>query len=941
MPAFDRLLAGMARIMLASLVVFPVFAEPLALDFHKGGEAVFDIPMEGLAQQFALMPGGAYLEASATLTGIPRQMSFSDNQLFVAAGAEGLLVYDVASGHDAKLVSGLKWQGEITALAVGDGHAYLSDSKGALLVIDVQDHARIRQLASFPMAVVPEALALDNGRLYWTGGNRFGILDVSRPETPRSIATMPLQDRTTAIQIREGFAYLAQPLQGLLVLDVHDPAAIRQVARFPGQVKDVFVANGNAYLANGETGLTILDVADPSAPRWVGSANNLGDVLSLRYDDGYVTLINDRSEVSLIDVQRPKLPRVIDTYAMDCPLHALAFSGRQAWVVTDANLDTIDFSAPPPNVSSLGANFGGSRRAVIRDGILYVADWFSGLHMYDISDPHAPRHLSNYHTGGSSKGVLVRDQHVFVADDDHGVQILDISDPKHPRKVSQVATPGLAYTMKLVGDYLYLADHRGGFQIISVADIGHPTIVGSASTTGKVWAVAVENDRAWLAADSDGLVLFDVSDPARPTQLAAYDLGGAAEDVVIRNNLAYVTSFENGLHIFDISQPLQAKEIGYLATPGNARGIQLVGDLAYIADWVSGIQVVNIADPVHPAIVGSYDTDGRSWGVLVQGRFAYVLDWWGGIIVLDVSDPAAPSLAGAYHARGMTRDVVTRDSVAYVADGSNGLQVFDIKNPLNPIWMAGVDLPGDAQHVCLDGKKAYIESPDAEAEVDITNPFEPRQRAPQATGVAVKRHCIELQADDPRLEKLPPMDIIRRQGGLLATYSRSTGISLYDFPALNLLSRFNPGVTLVDMQFSNGHLYASSGENPGLFDIDISNPRHPMLKTAYSMPGRPGKFSVFSGSVFMAGNQTLSELQLLPKMSARMERRNGRLNIKVPKDMPLGSYDLLAIDPVTGKHTLRHDVLRIVMPVPKKPAFTLQDLERELRKRGLKPHTYP
>ncbi len=957
-------LAWSVGLLLTGLFSPTIFASvPNTLNYRAGGTITLDVPDVRKGDQFALLPGGAYLAAMTEMQSKALSLVKEGDILFVAAGEEGLLVFEALPDATPRLLTQLKWQGKITNIAVRDGYAYLADSVGSMLLLDVHDPNRPTQIASVTLAAMPDAMFVDQGRVYWAAGQHFGILDVSHPQAPLQLAEFSLDSPATAIQVVAGYAYLAQPQTGLLILDVSDQANIHESARFRGQVKDVVVAQDKAYLANGKTGLTVLDVSDPRAPRWLGSANDLGDARALRYDDGYVALANEHSEITLLDVRHPDLPRVVDAYDMDCPLHAIAFAHNRVWAGTDTGFDTIDFSAPAPSISSIGANFGGSRRAVIRDNVLFVADWFSGLHLYDISDPRSPRHLSNFHTHGSSKGVLVRGNNAFVADDDHGVQILDISDLKHPRKISEVPTPGgLAYTMKLVGDYLYLADHRGGFKIISVADLAHPAIVGSASTGGKAWAVAVVGDLAYVAADSSGLLVFDVNDPRQPKQLVAYDVGGAAEDVVIRDHFAYVTSFDNGLHIFDISKPLQARELSHFPTPGNARGIQLVGDLAYIADWVSGIQIVNVADPAHPFTVGAYDTKGRSWGVNVQGRYAYVLDWWGGVVVLDVSDPSAPTLAGAYHARGMTRDVVVRDSYAYVADGSNGLQIFDVKNPLNPIWMAGVDMTGDAQSVCLAGNTAYIATgATGVVTVDIRDPFMPKwlAQSPVPANLVRARIGNPAAADQQRCEafysdgmealdtrvpehqrllgKLPAhADLLRLHNNLLVLYQKDSGIALYDYPSLKLLSRFNPGEEVIDMQVSGKHLYAS-GSVFSLLDLDISNRRHPVLSAAYTLDSRPGKLSEFSGSVFMAGNETLAEVNLLPKTTTKSGPGRRSVTVTVPKDMPLGSYDLLELDPLTGKRSVYHDVLRMVMPAMDKPRFTMQDFERAMRKRGLKP----
>jgi hypothetical protein len=53
--------------------------------------------------------------------------------------------------------------------------------------------------------------------------------------------------------------------------------------------------------------------------------------------------------------------------------------------------------------------------------------------------------------------------------------------------------------------------------------------------------------------------------------------------------------------------------------------------------------------------------------------------------------------------------------------------------------------------------------------------------------------------------------------------------------------------------------------------------------------------------------------------------------------MPLGSYHLLALDAVSGMRTTYYDALRVAMPPPTKPRFSMEDFERAMRKRGLTP----
>jgi hypothetical protein len=969
-------------------------ATPPVIDARHGGQAALTIPDLPEGAQLALIPGGAYAKSAVALASPVLTVTIDGNHAYVASGADGMQVFELSLDAPPRLLAQFKGRGDITHVVLRDGYAYLTEGGGALLIVDVRDPAQPRPLARYPLPLPVDALCVEKSRVYWVGGKQFNILDATDPQKIRVLGSMALAAPVTALQVANSYAYLAEGQAGLAILDVRDPVHMREAGRMKGEVRDVAVADDRAYLANGATGLTILDIAAPEAPRWLGSINRIGTAQALSYSEGYLALENDRNELMFIDAKNPKLPKVLASHPSERAANGFAIAQKQVLAGTDAGLELIDFSAPVPNTVNIGVNYGGSRRAVIRDNILFVADWFSGLHLYDISDPAAPRHLANYHTQGSSKGVLVRGDNAFVADDDHGVQILDIRQPEQPRKISAVATPGLAYTMKLVGDYLYLADHRGGFHIISVADVNHPAIVGSAPTVGKAWAVDVAGSLAYVAADSAGLLVFDISDPTQPRQIAAYDTGGAAEDVVIRDHLAYVTSFDSGLHIFDISIPTAAREIGHLATPANARGIELVNDLAYIADWVSGIQIVNIANPAKPYTVGSYDTPGWSWGVRVKGRYAYVLDWWGGVVVLDVSDPANPTRAGAYHARGWTQDVMVRNDYAYVADGDNGLQIFDVKNPLNPIWMTGVDTAGEAQSVWLENNVAYLAAGTGGLlAVDVADPFQPKRlrhfaadtdlvrahgkllyaarrgqgvsvidadtghpyaqlvaaandlwpaenRLLLATETGVEIFDLSKPQHPRRIKHLPhPATLVRVQGKLLVLYHPSTGFSFYDYATFKLLGRLNPGETITDMKLDGRRLYAS-GSRSGLLVLDVSNARRPALGAAYPDARHATRLSVFAGAVFMTGNETLSEVRLLQQAAIRRDKR-GTVVVNAPPNLPPGSYHLMVLDPISGARSTLFDALRVELKPSGKPRFTLQDLERAMKARGLDPALHP
>jgi hypothetical protein len=647
----------------------------------------------------------------------------------------------------------------VTSLQVDDDHLYAATNAGQVVVYHIGPGDRLELLHTLSVDAPVNALAVTDGKAYVLAGHQkllvFSL--ATSGKGPQKQAELQLPSRFNALYASGTRVYLSGDEMGVQIVDVSNPSKpqIHPGFRLSGQGQDITVDGNLAFVAGGASGVTVFDVSDPDHIQWLGSHNKMGAVYNVAVYQGIIAVVNNAGErlVSL-DVSNPQLPITDSIFKTHGRIHDLLVDWPYVYVAGSDGVERVDFSSSAAiQISNEGINQGGSRRAFIRDNIAYVADWFSGLHMYDISIPNAPRHLGNFHTPGSSKGVVVRDNIAFVGDDDHGLQIIDISDPQHPRKISEVMSKGLAYTMKLVDNLIYLADHRGGFDIIDVSDIRKPKIIGSYDTPGKSWAIDVRDDIAYVADDTSGLLVFDVHDPDAIELIGQFDPGGYAEDVVIAGNQAYVAFFDKGFYILDISNPRQPQLTGHTPIPGNARSVTLDGPYAYIAGWESGLQVVDIRKLSAPKIVAYYDTDGSAWGVDIYKNHAYVWDWWGGVKVIDISNPLHPRAAGRYHGKGLIRRLAIAGDFLYTANGAGGMQVYDIKNPLNPIWATGLDVSGAVLDVALAGDKAYLAAGDAGLAIaDISDPFYTRwlghlQTPGRIQRVVGEEHLLIVQDD--------------------------------------------------------------------------------------------------------------------------------------------------------------------------------------------------
>jgi len=766
-----------------------------------------------------------------------------------------------------------------------------------------------------------------------------------------------------------------------------------------GQAFNMFYQDDVLYVADGDIGATVYRVDDKGRLQWMGSHSKLGSVNQIWSYADKILIRNERLRLAELNFDDPSLPITGDIYKPTTPIDHAAAADGFVYAAYSSSLKRIDFQrSGATQISNEGINLGGSRRAFVKDHIAYVADWFSGLHIYDMRIPQQPRHLGNYHTPGSSKGVVVENNIAYVADDDHGLQIIDVSNPSAPRLISHISSTGLAYTLKYHRKKIYLADHRGGFHIIDVANPQNPREITHYDTPGKAWAIAVKNNTVFVADDQSGLLVFDVSNAAKPKKIGQYKPGGYAEDLQIVGNIAYVSFFDQGLHIIDISKPRKPRLIAELAIPGNARSVTVRNNVAYIAGWESGLQVVDVSDNKHPRLLANLDTNGSTWGVDIEGDNAYLWDWWGGVKVADISNPQQPRLLGQYQDSDIIRAVDIEQNHAFVAQSANGLQVFDVTNPANPIWMTGLNLPGTASSISASADRAYVALGGAGiAVVDISNPFQLRLLAHIPVAAAIRQLLYhhgalyvatannEILVFDAQANTLPKLrqriDAAVNQWAISGNnliISSDHGIQSLSLQHLTATGpRYLPATSFSCLAASDSLLAACDQDgaihvvrrhrdsferiavlpakpNPlslllqeqwlfindattGVEQFDISVANQPRLLAQYRATGSDNKMALYKDSLLFSGNRTLNSLPLAPTLSAL--ESDGEVKIQLPGKLSMGYYHLWIRNP-NGDTWFYPNSLHVGLKRARKPAISMEKF-KQLMQQQLQKSTTP
>lgn len=293
--------------------------------------------------------------------------------------------------------------GDSTGLQVDGERLYAGNNWGGVTVLDLSDPDRPRPVASTRRMLRPNpgsAGFLARGGRLWLQGNEDRVLRALDLGTGRVLAQRPVGRPAPAGDTRrfgagypafaDGLLYLpgfarvlrAETLellgedqgagfehdsaglvtlrgrrhavltgeQGLVLVDVHDPAAPRRAAVLPGDFGAYYFARGLqvrgtlAYVANRKE----LRVVDLVGPRLLASLQLPGEPVDVQVSGGVAYVAAYYGGLHLVDVRDPSKPRLVQTFRK-------------------------------PTAPELGANTPCYQAVEVARGRIYVAEYYSGL----------------------------------------------------------------------------------------------------------------------------------------------------------------------------------------------------------------------------------------------------------------------------------------------------------------------------------------------------------------------------------------------------------------------------------------------------------------------------------------------------------------------------------------------------------------------------------
>ena len=657
----------------------------------------------------------------------------------VVAGGQDAVILDVTDPADPVPVSrirdgegGFDGIGLVFGMAVVEppgGRTYLALAGSAgIQMADVTDPGDPAAAGSIPGDPVrfgdPKVFEPGDGRTYalGAGGDGVHVADITDRSTFAPLGsirdgeggfdTLDGARQVEVLQTPDGRTYgMAVGGDGLQVIEVTDPAAPAAAGSLPagegglevGQIIRTAVLQqpgGSDYLlvADHGRGIHVVEVTDPHNPilaggLWGGRGGidllgGIHDLDVFETADGrpHVLMAGDRG-IHTIDIRDPASPFVAGT--LD------GAAGKPALATVD---QAVIFGSAGGRILAL------------------VADYTTGLHIIDLTQPYLPAHTASIPIGAEGGLEIIPGSAITTVASPDGrtwalvpgldnLQIVNVTDPYNPALAASVPTGEGGLGLELApweitapwpaGDRIHTL--AGGGHHLWVLDVTYPMfpvpedgapahdgdrVLALDRTGDAIWVggpeIIIEFEQDGLAGGGDALWIVDLTDPYAPLTVGMVP-----------------SPFGRPGDIKAAGSP-DGRPYGVMAGPA---GGLLVADLAH-PDWTAAPAAAgDLGLAPDPPIETFRPHDGRAYLAAGTGN---------GIRIIDITYPADPvpvshildNLGGFYYLGNVSDISVfeSGDGLVYALVGSgDGVQVVDITNPYHPSPAGGVGVAaGDA-----------------------------------------------------------------------------------------------------------------------------------------------------------------------------------------------------------------------------------------------------
>lgn len=294
------------------------------------GVLTLDVTAPANPQRFAVLPTSSWWSNA-----LPTSMNF----IYQPDPNEGWLVHDASNPAAPKLIGGYKTIASVNRAIVSGNlacvlHRTNTTQNDLIAIADISNPAIPVQVGAYvPEGVYPNLTVSGSRLVIGASGNyqnnalvRAGIevVDISNPAAPKRLSYSRTNSPIYTVALKDDLAFAAAGPEGLLILDLSDPANPQKKASLSieSSVDDLALSGNRVYMTGGRN-LQIVDVSNPLDPRFLGKYSTGDGFTTVALAGEYVVLsVLEEGLIEVVDVDDPAQPRRI------CGNSSMAFPYR-------------------------------------------------------------------------------------------------------------------------------------------------------------------------------------------------------------------------------------------------------------------------------------------------------------------------------------------------------------------------------------------------------------------------------------------------------------------------------------------------------------------------------------------------------------------------------------------------------------------------------------
>ncbi len=300
----------------------------------------------------------------------PRSMVIHGPHVYIANGAL-LEVLDIANPRSPSPVGAASHSVFTDQIASIPGFALLASRAEGLEIMDCRDPSAPFRAGLLPARDGVIDVAAE-GSIACMADDGLRLADISDPTSPVELSHLSVAN-SEAVAMRGDLAVLiGETTNRLMLYDISDPKAPMPLGTFdtPGTSLQVELSGRYAFVADDLGGLQILNLDDPWLISIEGSVPVSGGALDLALRDEWVYVVT-RNGLAIVNAAEPSLPVVANQMLLLRNASAITIHGSRAYVSLEGGLHILDLSDPiaPSIIGTIPATSFGAAVGVLEETV--------------------------------------------------------------------------------------------------------------------------------------------------------------------------------------------------------------------------------------------------------------------------------------------------------------------------------------------------------------------------------------------------------------------------------------------------------------------------------------------------------------------------------------------------------------------------------------------